>query len=425
MQKIIPDHYIYSCQSCGHEFNTGRIETEGKYLCPDCGIAEDNKPLTGVLSVLYDFESLRKLLSRKQFLNLPPGRPWLYPELWPLHSLKNYVHPNILEKLSLPSNLLFTIEDNTDRILILDDTRNPTFSFKDRASILVTLKAIQNGYDELSVASTGNAGSSLAGICARLGLKAHVWVPEQIPHQKLIQIRCYGSHVHIVKGSYDMAFDLNRKISEKEKWYDRNTAYNPLTIEGKKSAAYDIFIALQGKLPDNIIIPVGDGVILGGIFKGFSELIQLHWIDAFPKLISVQAEGSDALVRYITTGQFEFREPLTLADSIRAGAPRNLYMAANTIRESAGQVITVSDQAIVEAQKKCATEWGFFVEPSAAATYAAYLKLRQQEKIKVNEKTLLLFTGNGMKDLQSVGSWVNSNNALSVNDWKLLYNVDE
>jgi len=400
------------------------VESERHYLCPDCGIAEDYKPLTGVLSILYDVESLSKRLSREEFLTLTPGRPWLYPDLWPLASLKDTIHPNILEKLSLPSNLLFTIKDNTDKILILDDTRNPTFSFKDRASILVALKAIQKGYDELSVASTGNAGSSLAGICARLGLKAHVWVPEQIPQQKLLQIQSYGARTHIVKGSYDMAFDLNRRISIKEKWYDRNSAYNPLTIEGKKSAAYDIFITLGGILPDNIIIPVGDGAILGGIFKGFSELVRLGWIEHLPKLIAVQAEGSDALLRYINKGKFEFREAHTIADGICAGAPRNLYMASNAILESTGQVITVSDQAIIGAQKKCATQWGFLVEPSAAATYAAYRKLRQQEKIKENEKTLLLFTGNGMKDLQAVRSWVNNENALSVDDWKSMYNLE-
>jgi len=424
MKKIFPDHYSYLCQSCGHQFNSARVESERLYLCPICGIAEDYKPLTGVLSIIYDVESLSKRLSRNQFLTLPPGRPWLYPELWPLASLKNTIHPIMLEKLSLPSNLLFTIEDNTDKIQILDDTRNPTFSFKDRASILVAMKAIQNGYDELSVASTGNAGSSLAGICARLGLKAHVWVSEQIPQQKLLQIQSYGARAHLVKGSYDMAFDLNRRISIKEKWYDRNSAYNPLTIEGKKSAANDIFIALGGILPDNIIIPVGDGAILGGIFKGFSELVRLGWIEHLPKLIAVQAEGSDALVRYINTGKFEFREAHTIADGICAGAPRNLYMASNAILESTGQVITVSDQAIIGAQKKCATQWGFLVEPSAAATYAAYRKLRQQEKIKENEKTLLLFTGNGMKDLQAVRSWVNNENALSVDDWKSVYNLE-
>ena len=424
MQKIIPDHYIYRCQSCGHEFSARRIETDCHYLCPNCGEADDNQPLTGVLSVIYDMESMRKKLSRERFLSLIPGCPWLYPDLWPLHYKENSFNRKILQKLSLPANLLFSIEHNGEQVYILDDTRNPTYSFKDRASVLVALKAIQSGYSELSVASTGNAGSSLAGICARLGLKAHVWVPEQIPQQKLLQIQGYGAQVHIVQGSYDMAFDLNRKVSVRQKWYDRNTAYNPLTIEGKKSAAYDIFIATQGKLPDNIIVPVGDGVILGGIFKGFSELLQLGWIEHLPKLVAVQAAGSDALARYIRTGQFEFREAHTVADSICAGAPRNLYMAAKAIRDSEGHVITVSDQEILDAQKECATHWGYLIEPSAAATYAAYKKLKSINHLKENEKTLLMFTGNGMKDMQAIKNWCKTDKARSVAEWKKSYKLD-
>jgi threonine synthase len=415
---------MYRCQSCGHEFDARRIETELLYLCPDCGAANDNQPLTGVLSVVYDMESMRKNLSRERFLNLIPGCPWLYPDLWPLHYKENSFDRKTLQKLSLPSNLLFSVEHNGEQVYILDDTRNPTYSFKDRASVLVALKAIQAGYSELSVASTGNAGSSLAGICARLGLKAHVWVPEQIPQQKLLQIQGYGAQVHIVRASYDMAFDLNRKVSVRQKWYDRNTAYNPLTIEGKKSAAYDIFITTQGHLPDNIIVPVGDGVILGGIFKGFSELLQLGWIERLPKLVAVQAGGSDALARYIRTGQFEFREAHTIADSICAGAPRNLYMAAAAISDSEGQVVVVSDQAIFEAQKECATHWGYLIEPSAAATYAAYNKFKSSNHLKENEKTLLMFTGNGMKDMQAIKNWCKIDKARSVAEWKKSYKLD-
>ena len=153
--------------------------------------------------------------------------------------------------------------------MLLDETRNPTLSYKDRATSLVVLKAIELGINEIAAASTGNAGSSLAGICARLGLSARIYVPQNIPDAKRIQIKAYGAKLEVVDGDYDKAFDVCLEESKKNNWYNRNTAYNPLTIEGKKSAAYDIFISTQGIIHDVILVPVGDGVIISGIFKGF------------------------------------------------------------------------------------------------------------------------------------------------------------
>ena len=207
--------------------------------------------------------------------------------------------------MSLSSNPL--VELQNERLFFFDDTRNPTYSYKDRASILVALKAIQMGIKEISAASTGNAGSSIAGICARLELKSHIYVPKTIPEAKRIQIQSYGTNLHIVDGDYDLAFDICLEESQKNGWYNRNTAYNPLTIEGKKSAAFDMFIALRGEIPYILLVPVGDGVILSGLFKGFWELKQLGWIESIPKIIAVVAEGSDAINRYIKTNQFSFR----------------------------------------------------------------------------------------------------------------------
>ncbi|MCB9205906.1 MAG: pyridoxal-phosphate dependent enzyme [Ignavibacteriales bacterium] len=127
------------------------------------------------------------------------------------------------------------------------------------------------------------------------------------------------------------------EISQKKKWYNRNTAYNPLTIEGKKSSVYDMFISLKGKLPENIFVPVGDGVIISGIYKGIKELLKLGWIEKVPKLFAVQSEGSSAVVDYIEGGKFEYKSANTIADSISAGAPRNLYMAAQAVISTNGK----------------------------------------------------------------------------------------
>jgi len=163
------------------ELGANEIESNFIYLCPSCGKAEKNKPLEGVLTVEYDYLELKKKLSRKDFLNLTPGKFWLYPDLWPVN-FKNF-RDDLLVKLALPSNQLLKYNIYKREFWILDDTRNPTLSYKDRASSLVTLKALQLEITEIAAASTGNAGSSLAGICARLGLKARVMYPKTFLRQ--------------------------------------------------------------------------------------------------------------------------------------------------------------------------------------------------------------------------------------------------
>jgi threonine synthase len=395
------NHYSYKCFDCHSQFSIDEIEPVFQYLCPRCGKAEKKQPLKGVLWIEYDYEKIKQLLNRKEFLNFKCGEFWLYPQLWPLDLQEN---ERILCRLSLNSCPLLEYKIDNRPVLVFDDTRNPTLSYKDRASIIVALKAVQMGINEIAAASTGNAGSSLAGICARLGLKAHLFVPQNIPTAKRLQIQSFGAQIYMVQGDYDRAFDLSLEISKKRGWYNRNTAYNPLTVEGKKSAAYDIFIASRGNVPDIIFVPVGDGVILSGMFKGFWELLRLGWIEKLPRLIAVQAEGSNALVRYLDTGRFDIQTAATIADSICAGAPRNLYMAAHAVKESKGQAISVPDDEILQAQKLLALQTGILVEPAAAASMAGFQKIKSKKTIS-NSRVLLMLTGNGLKDTEALEKW--------------------
>jgi threonine synthase len=392
--------YLYKCFNCCKEFSPEVIEKEFHYLCPVCGKPEKNKPLKGVLTVEYDYTELKKKLSRKDFLKVSPGKFWLYPDLWPINF--NNFRDDLLIKLALPSDQLLKYNNKKKEFWVLDDTRNPTLSYKDRASSIVALKALQLGITEIAAASTGNAGSSLAGICARLGLKARIFVPKNIPEAKRIQIEAYGAKLIIVDGDYDKTFDVCLEESKKNNWDNRNTAYNPLTIEGKKSAAYDIFISSQGNIPDVIFVPVGDGVIISGIYKGFKELLALGWIDKLPKLIAVQSSGSDALFRYLNTRKFDYEPANTIADSISAGAPRNLYMAADAVKESNGFAIAVTDEEILSAQKEFIQQTGILCEPSSASVYAAYKQLLSDDTYNLSKKILLLITGNGLKDIESL-----------------------
>ncbi len=248
-------------------------------------------------------------------------------------------------------------------------------------------------------------------------MRSNIFVPKTIPESKRIQIQSYGAKLFVVDGTYDDAFDLCLEISSKKKWFNRNTAYNPLTIEGKKSAAYDIFISFQGKIPENVIVPVGDGVIIGGLYKGFLELLELDLIDKLPKLIAVQSSGSNAVVRYFKTKKFDLQPAETIADSICAAAPRNLFMADEAISRSEGFAIDVSDQEILSAQKEVIQNYGIFVEPSSAATFAGFKKALESGLLKSKDTSLLMFTGNGLKDLQSLKSWNAPSLIKKYNEW--------
>ena len=424
------NQYYYECFTCKSKFSKQQIENNLLYLCPKCGKAEKNKPLVGVLKLRYNYNSISEEIKKNDFLNSTTGKFWFYPQLWPLdYTLKKDsisikgITESQLDSIKIVSSPLVKVNHDKNELLIFDDTRNPTLSYKDRASGLVGLKAIQLGIKEISTASTGNAGSSLAGICARLGIKSHIFVPEKIPLGKRIQIQSFGANIYLVKGDYDQAFDLCLEISKAKGWYNRNTAYNPLTIEGKKSAAYDMFISLKGNLPDYIFIPVGDGVIISGIYKGIWELKQLGWIKEIPKLIAVQAEGSNALVRYIEKKKFVFKSAHTIADSIHAGAPRNLYMAADAVTQSNGLAISVTDSEIIAAQKKSAREFGLLIEPAAAASFAGYLKLAKSKTISPKSKSLLMFTGNGLKDQQTLTTWNVEPKSYLQDEWKQILKI--
>lgn len=413
-------NYLYKCTSCNQHFSFSEIEDNAFYICPTCGIIEKNQPLKGVLEILYDYDEIKNNTSKESFLKNEIGKFWQYSYLFPLeYNSKNLigVSESELNKLTLPNNPISEIIFGDKILQVFDDSRNPTLSYKDRASILIVLKAKQLGIKEISAASTGNAGSSLAGICARMGLKSHIFVPKNIPESKRIQIQSYGANIYVVDGDYDQAFDLCLEISKNKNWYNRNTGYNPLTIEGKKSAVYDMFISLSGELPENIFVSVGDGVIISGIYKGLSELLTLGWIDKLPKLFAVQATGSSALIKYLNTDIFEYNSAFSIADSICAGSPRNLYMAAESVKNTNGKGIEVSDEEIISAQKILAQEYGILSEPAASASFAGYLKLNSEENIIGS--SILMITGNGLKDVSSLKSWNSDYLIKSYKEWKI------
>jgi threonine synthase len=354
-----------------------------------------------VLRILYDYQKIRKsiegfadlknngfvsLLPIASIGSLPPLRVGNTP-LYPLTELDG-------------SRLPFSLR-------LKDDSQNPTWSFKDRASALVSAFAKEKKLGIIVAASTGNAGSSLAGICASQKQKAVIIVPEKAPLAKLTQIIMYGATLIPVKGTYDEAFDLSVKATEEFGWYNRNTAFNPLTVEGKKTVSFELFEQMGNLVPDRIFISAGDGVIVSGVYKGFEDLLELNIIDRMPVIVVIQSEKSDNLVRNIGKKDFTVIPSTTIADSISVDIPRNFYMAQHFIQKYTGETLTVSDDEILAASKNLSGNTGLFAEPAAAAAFAGLLSYMKQGRVPAGSSNVVLLTGSGLKDLKAVGPLLN------------------
>lgn len=295
---------------------------------------------------------------------------------------------------------------NIKDVYLKDEGRNPTASFKDRATAIAIARAVESNSNILCAASTGNAASSLSGFAASKGLKNYIFVPAKIPEAKLTQLLIYGSKVILVDGDYDSAFDLCQEACEKFHWYNRSCAINPYLCEGKKTAAFEICEQLNFEAPDYMVMSVGDGCSISSVWKGFLEFYKLGLINKLPKMISVQAQGANPVNRAFRSGKMEFsyEKPETIADSISVGIPRNGYKAYKTLEESKGIAVDVSDDEILEAIKLISKNTGVFAEPAGAASFAGLYKLSREGFFKGDEKVVFMVSGNGLKDIKAASS---------------------
>ena len=384
--------FIYICETCGREYEI----TKDRMLCSHCRDQSlEGKPLRGVLKVKLPASlgnSKRIGVQFDLFDYLPVEREY-FPPL-----------PVGDTPLVEPANIRRTA--GFQNLFLKFDGSNPTGSFKDRASYLVSAFAKKMEIGKIAVASTGNAASSMAGVAAAAGQEVVIFMPAEAPRAKLVQCLQYGATVVRVRGNYDVAFDLSLKFSERTGTLSRNTAYNPLTIEGKKTVAYELVRQLTGKHIDRVFLPVGDGVILSGVIKGFEDLKFIGLIDSIPKIIGVQAEGSSFIHKAFYKNIFELGyEAHTIADSISVNAARNGYTAVSDLKRVAGEIILVSDTEIFDAQRALSSESGIFCEPSSAASFAGFLK--QTSTIAREENVVLLLTGHGLKDVDAAAKSLN------------------
>jgi len=377
-----------TCGICGTSYENGNV-----YTCPSCGDE-------GILDVGYDYDAVAAAFAEYPLKDREQNI-WRYSELLPVSA--DIPRPHLFVGWTPVYDIpRLASEFGIRQFFLKDDGRNPTNSFKDRASSIGVLKGIEFGFEQIACASTGNAASSLAGLSAATGLKSYIFVPERAPEPKVTQLLIFGATVIRVLGTYEQAFDLCKAACEKYGWYNRNSGSNPFLVEGKKTAGIEIAEQLCGNLPDWVVVSVGDGCTIGGIGKGLQEMKRLGIIDRVPRLLGVQAEGARPMVDAFISGKdLVPSDTDTLADSIAVGTPRNWRRAIKQIRLSGGDMIAVSDDEILEAMRTTARQGAVFGEPAGVTGVAGLKKAIERGIVKSSESALCIVTGNGLKDIRS------------------------
>jgi threonine synthase len=385
----------YACVTCQRTFDAEGIV----YECPHCaahGRAPGAGPADGYprgyLSVVWTPSArlaMGSIVDPRDMLPLPAGASMPFP----VGDTPLVAPARLASRAGYPG------------LRLKNDTLNPSGSLKDRASLLVAEWAVSLGESRVALASTGNAGASMACIGAACGLEVVLFVPAAAPRAKLLQSLLYGARVVPVKGTYDDAYRLSIEYTRTRGGINRNTAFNPLTVEGKKTVAVEIYNQMGCRVPDMVYVPTGDGVIVSGVFKGFVDLMKAGCSDRMPRIVAVQAEGSNAISR----GWRDGGEPVlsgasTIADSLSVSRPSAGIMALGCLGRYGGRAIEVSDAQISAAQKELAGEAGLFVEPSSAAAWAGFKKDR--ERVDTRSSVVVLLTGTGFKDTKAAETLV-------------------
>jgi threonine synthase len=394
----------YVCSLCGTEYAPGEVT----YTCPKDG---------GNLDVALDYKSIKSKYQPEDIHSRTEHSLWRYLPLLPVSVPKGEATP-LHTAGGTPVFKLTTIAEklSLQNLWLKDESKNPTASFKDRASAIVVVRAQELKSKIVVTASTGNAGAALAGMSAAVGQKAVIFAPKSAPQAKVAQLLIYGAKVILVDGTYDDAFDLSIECANEFGWYCRNTGYNPFTAEGKKTAAFEIWewwqdahLELHKEVgeevdhkPLTIFVSVGDGNIISGIHKGFKDLQQLGWMARMPRIVGVQAQGSAAIANAFH-GNTEEIKPVnakTLADSISVDLPRDGVRAVRASKETDGTYITVTDDEILDAIAELGRV-GIFAEPAGAAAYAGLVKGAASDVVGGEDPVLVLNTGSGLKDVHA------------------------
>ncbi|HET7746252.1 MAG TPA: threonine synthase [Vicinamibacteria bacterium] len=374
------------CTRCSRRYEPGQVLG----VCADCGAP---------LFARYDLDRAAKDM-RPGHLALREPTLWRYDDVLPVENPDHRISLGegftpLLGARRLGSAI------GIPRLAIKEEGGNPTGSFKARGLSLAVSMAKGLGATDVALPSAGNAGSALAAYAARGGLRAHVFVPKDVPRVFIMETEGYGAEVVPVEG---LITDAGRVCAERARengWYECATLKEPYRVEGKKTMGYELAEQLGWKLPDAILYPTGGGTGLIGMWKAFEEMEAMGFVGpARPRMYAVQAEGCAPIVKAFSEGK-EAAEPWEGAKTIAHGlrVPRALgdFLILRALRKSHGAAIAVSDAEIIQGVKDAAASEGIFMAPEGGACVAALRKLRASGHVSPDDSVVLFDTGTGFK----------------------------
>jgi threonine synthase len=367
------------CSATGDRYATGVL----------MGLSDEAKPLL----VRYDLAGVKATVDRDALTDRPNGM-WRYRELLPV------ADPNDVVSLGEGETPLLPMLD-APNVLIKDEGRLPTGSFKARGVTMAVSMAKELGVRRVAMASNGNAGAALAAYASRAGMESYVFCPEDTPEINIREIALQGGKVWRVNGLIDDCGRIVATGKEPMGWFDVSTLKEPYRIEGKKTMGIELAEQLGWEVPDVIFYPTGGGTGLIGMWKAFQELVELGWIaGALPRMVAVQSEGCAPIVKAWEDGSDHaerWENAETIAAGIRVPAAIGDFLMLSAIRESDGFAIAVPDSDIQSAQERIAASQGLLTSPEGAATVAGYERALEQGLIDNSDRVVLFNCGNGLK----------------------------
>jgi threonine synthase len=372
------------CSLCKQTYDAGQVAN----LC-SCG---------GPLLVRFDLATIRHRWLRRDVPH-GPANMWRYAPVLPpsdasIVSLGEGWTP-LLRTRRLGSQI------GAEYLWVKDEGLNPTGSFKARGLSCAVSMCVELGIKKVAIPSAGNAASAMAAYAAAAGIEAHIFMPLDVPQANYLECKAYGAHVTLVDG---LISDCGRIVAERgpaEGWFDVSTLKEPYRVEGKKTMGYEVAEQMDWELPDAIFYPTGGGVGMIGMWKAFDEMEKLGWIGSRrPKMIAVQAEGCQPIVRALEEGQTSSRfyeQAHTVAAGLRVPKPLGDVLTLQAVRESGGTAIAVSDEEMLTAGVQLASAEGIYAAPEGAACVAGLQKLLASGFLKSADRIVLYNTGSGLK----------------------------
>jgi threonine synthase len=385
------DSYELRCKECGKTWGNAP-----RSFCEDC---------FSPLEVAFDYSAIKKRV-RRDDLASRNFNMWRYSEFLPVP--ENFQPPNAVGGTPLVAANRLADKLGLKNLYVKNDALCfPSLSFKDRVVATALVAARRFNLETVGCSSTGNLANAVAAQAAQQGFDACVFIPADLEPAKILNTAVYGARIVRINGNYDHVNRLCSQIADRFNWGLVNVNLRPYYSEGSKTHGFEIAEQLGWRLPDNVVVPMAGGSLIGKIAKAFHELVTLGWVEDKPvKFFGAQATGCSPISTAVKNGapRFDPQKPNTIARSLAIGNPADGNYASKLIRDSGGWADDVSDAEIVAAIKLLAETQGIFTETAGGVTVGVTQKLIDQGRIQANETTVACITGNGLKTTDAIAA---------------------